>query len=91
MSLHRKLCHVFCYLGRALDLIRSKKEPGHIWEADSELVATGRWTWNLPSLPELLLKLMDELVLFLDNKVLGPDIRQERVVIAIGVGLMMGL
>ena len=46
----------------------------------------GRWTWSMAvsrrwtrshsSLSELPLELTDELVLLLDNKVLGPDILQ---------------
>ena len=51
----------------------------------------GRWTRSPPSLPELPLKLTDELVLLLDNKVLGPDILQERVFVVVGVGLVVGL
>ena len=55
------------------------------------MAASGRWAWSLLLLPELLSKLTDELVLLLDNKVLGSDIRKERVIVAIGVGLMMRL
>ena len=54
------------------------------------VVASGRWTWSPPSIPELPLKLTDELILFLDNKVLGPNICQERVIVVVGVGFMMG-
>ena len=52
---------------------------------------SGRWTRGFPSLPKLLSKLMDELVLFLDNKVLGLNIFEERVIIVVVVGLMVGL
>ena len=44
---------------------------------------------------ELLLELMNQLILLLDNKVLGPDIREEWVVIIaltiVGISLVMGL
>ena len=54
------------------------------------LAVLGRWTRSSPPLSELPLKLTDDIVLLLDNKVLGLDIRKERVVVAIGVGLVMG-
>ena len=55
-------------------------------------MATFRRRTRSPSpLPELLLELTDELILLLDNKVLGPDIVQERVFVVVGVGLVMGL
>ena len=55
------------------------------------LALSGRRTQSPPSLPKLLSKLTDELILFLDNKVLGPDILQERVIVVVEVGLMMRL
>ena len=43
------------------------------WRTRS-MAASGGWTRSLPSIPELPLNLTDELVLLLDDKVLGPDI-----------------
>ena len=67
---------------------RSLAVPGR---RTRSLASSGRWTRSPPSLPELLSKLTDGFVLFLDNKVLGPDMLQERVIVVIEVGLMMGL
>ena len=55
------------------------------------MTASGRWTRSPLSLLELSLELMDELVLLLDNKVLGLDIRHERVIVVFRVGLVMRL
>ena len=55
------------------------------------MTASGRRTQSPCPLPELLLELSDELVLLLDNEVLGPDIAQERVFVVVGIGLVMGL
>ena len=60
------------------------------WRTRS-MAASGRRTRSPPPLPELLLKLSDELFLLLDNEILGPDIVQERVFVVVGVCLMMGL
>ena len=54
-------------------------------------VASGRWTWSPSPLSELLLELTDELILLLDDKVLSPEIVQERVFVIVGVGLVIGL
>ena len=55
------------------------------------MAVSGRWTWSPSPLPELLLELTDELILLLDDKVLSPEIVQERIFIVVGVGLVMGL
>ncbi|XXG89013.1 hypothetical protein AAC387_Pa12g1117 [Persea americana] len=55
------------------------------------MAAFGRRTRSPSPLLKLRLKLSNEFVLLLDNKVLGPDIVQERVFVVIGVGLVMGL
>ena len=75
--------------------------PQILLDQRMSLTVPGRWTRSFaasgrragsPSfLSELQLKLTDELVLLLDNKVLGPDICQDRVIVVIGVGLVMGL
>ena len=55
------------------------------------MATSGRMARSPSPLPELQLELTDELVLLLDNKVLGPDILQERVFVVVGVGPVMGL
>ena len=52
---------------------------------------SGRWNQTLLLLLELPSELMDQLILLLDNKVLGLVIREEWVVIIVGIGPVMGL
>ena len=54
------------------------------------LAASGRWNQSLLLL-ELLPELTNQLILLLDKKVLSPDIREEWVVITVGIGPVMGL
>ena len=54
------------------------------------MAAHGRWTPSPPPLLELLLEPPDELLLFLDEAVLSPDINLDRVFV-VKVGLMVGL
>ena len=47
--------------------------------------------WSFLFLLEQPLELTNQLSLLLDNKVSGPDIRKEWVVITVGIGPVMGL
>lgn len=54
-------------------------------------VASGRSDRSLVFLSELPLELTDQLFLLLDNKVLGPNIREESIIIIVNIGQVMGL
>ena len=60
------------------------------WRTRS-MAAHGRWTPSLPPLLELLLKPPDELLLFLNEAVLSPNIILDRVfVVKVGVMVRLG-
>ena len=64
-------------------------ELDRAWVETRSMAGHGRRTPSLPPLLVLLLEPPDELLLFLDETVLSPDIILDRVVI-VKVGLMVG-
>ena len=53
--------------------------------------ASRRCNWSVVLLPELLLESTSLLTLLLENKVLGPDICEEWVVVIVGIDMVIGL